>query len=122
MKIILPDAPEILVVDSEVHGGVGHQVELDCVVHSEPAATVSWYKDTMLLDDTDNRRRSQVCTVRYGTVRTRRGGTVRLETRAIVRRDGTATIARDDGNICHFSGNICHFSGNSVTVAAIVSL
>ena len=30
------------------------------MVHSEPAATVSWYKDTMLLDDTDNRRRSQV--------------------------------------------------------------
>ena len=27
-----------------VHAGVGYQVELVCVVYSEPAADVLWYK------------------------------------------------------------------------------
>lgn len=33
-----------------VHAGVDFQVELVCVVYSEPVADVLWYKDTMLLD------------------------------------------------------------------------
>ena len=42
-----------------VHGGVGYQVELVCVVYSEPAADVLWYKDTMLLDSNGRRYMQQ---------------------------------------------------------------
>ncbi len=42
-----------------VHAGVGYQVELVCVVYSEPAADVLWYKDTMLLDSNGRRYMQQ---------------------------------------------------------------
>lgn len=48
-------APEITVEKSEVHGGVGQRVELSCEVHGEPEVAVTWYKDTMLLNNNDNR-------------------------------------------------------------------
>lgn len=38
-----------------VHAGAGYQVELVCVVYSEPTADVLWYKDTMLLDSNGRR-------------------------------------------------------------------
>ena len=38
-----------------VHAGVDYQVELVCVVYSEPEADVLWYKDTMLLDSNGRR-------------------------------------------------------------------
>ena len=36
--------PEVKAESPAVHAGVGYQVELVCVVYSEPAADVLWYK------------------------------------------------------------------------------
>ena len=52
---IILDEPEVKPERNEVHGGLGHQVELVCVVYSEPEADVLWYKDTMLLDSNGQR-------------------------------------------------------------------
>ena len=38
------DEPEVKAESPAVHAGVGYQVELVCVVYSEPAADVLWYK------------------------------------------------------------------------------
>ena len=44
---------------STVHAGIGYQVELVCLVYSEPVADVIWYKDTMLLDHNERRYMQQ---------------------------------------------------------------
>ncbi len=49
------DEPEVKAERAAVHAGVGYQVELVCVVYSEPVADVLWYKDTMLLDANGSR-------------------------------------------------------------------
>jgi hypothetical protein len=51
--------PEVKAESATVHAGVGYQVELVCVVYSEPAADVLWYKDTMLLDSNGRRYMQQ---------------------------------------------------------------
>eukprot|EP00095_Tigriopus_kingsejongensis_P002801 maker-scaffold157_size297442-snap-gene-1.23 protein:Tk02801 transcript:maker-scaffold157_size297442-snap-gene-1.23-mRNA-1 annotation:"limbic system-associated membrane" len=51
--------PEVKAERPVVHGGVGYQVELVCLVYSEPAADVLWYKDTMLLDSNGKRYMQQ---------------------------------------------------------------
>ena len=33
-----------------MEGGTGHRTELTCLVHAEPRADVTWYKNAMLLD------------------------------------------------------------------------
>jgi hypothetical protein len=53
------DEPEVKAESPAVHAGVGYQVELVCVVYSEPAADVLWYKDTMLLDSNGRRYMQQ---------------------------------------------------------------
>ena len=53
------DEPEVKAERSTVHAGVNYQVELVCVVYSEPVADVLWYKDTMLLDANGSRYMQQ---------------------------------------------------------------
>ena len=40
---------------SWIRTGDGIEAEVSCNVHAEPRAEVKWYKDTMLLDPTNNR-------------------------------------------------------------------
>ncbi|XP_063240276.1 neuronal growth regulator 1-like [Bacillus rossius redtenbacheri] len=47
--------PEIEVESSWVHTGEGREVQLVCIVHSDPPAEVVWFKDTLRLDSTDRR-------------------------------------------------------------------
>lgn len=56
---VLSDEPEVKAERPVVHGGVGYQVELVCLVYSEPVADVLWYKDTMLLDTNGKRYMQQ---------------------------------------------------------------
>lgn len=51
--------PEVKAERATVHAGVDYQVELVCVVYSEPHADVLWYKDTMLLDSNGKRYMQQ---------------------------------------------------------------
>eukprot|EP00096_Caligus_rogercresseyi_P003115 TRINITY_DN1570_c0_g1_i1.p1 TRINITY_DN1570_c0_g1~~TRINITY_DN1570_c0_g1_i1.p1 ORF type:complete len:506 (+),score=90.45 TRINITY_DN1570_c0_g1_i1:124-1641(+) len=51
--------PEAKPEQLQVHGGIGYQVELVCVVYAEPLADVLWYKDTMLLDSNGKRYMQQ---------------------------------------------------------------
>ena len=51
----IADEPEVKAELATVHAGVDYQVELVCVVYSEPEADVLWYKDTMLLDPNGRR-------------------------------------------------------------------
>ncbi|XP_055626967.1 lachesin-like [Toxorhynchites rutilus septentrionalis] len=45
--------PEIEVEQQIVHSGVGHEAQLVCIVHAEPAPNVIWYKDTTQLGTTE---------------------------------------------------------------------
>uniref|UniRef100_A0A0K2SVD6 Ig-like domain-containing protein n=1 Tax=Lepeophtheirus salmonis TaxID=72036 RepID=A0A0K2SVD6_LEPSM len=51
--------PEAKPEQLQIHGGIGYQVELVCVVYAEPQADVLWYKDTMLLDSNGKRYMQQ---------------------------------------------------------------
>jgi len=42
--------PTVRVEDPIMQGGRGKETVLTCIVHSEPSADVTWYKNTMLLD------------------------------------------------------------------------
>lgn len=53
LKVLYP--PEIEVDQSWIRTGDGIEAEVSCNVHAEPRAEVKWYKDTMLLDPTNNR-------------------------------------------------------------------
>ena len=44
------DEPEVSAEHPVVHGGLGRQVELSCLVYADPPADVVWYRDTMRLD------------------------------------------------------------------------
>ncbi len=59
VMVHFPDEPEVKAERATVHAGVDYQVELVCVVYSEPAADVLWYKDTMLLDANGSRYMQQ---------------------------------------------------------------
>jgi len=48
-------SPEIEVDQSWIRTNDGIEAEVSCNIHSEPKAEVKWYKDTMLLDPTNNR-------------------------------------------------------------------
>uniref|UniRef100_A0A8D8IEM5 Limbic system-associated membrane protein n=3 Tax=Culex pipiens TaxID=7175 RepID=A0A8D8IEM5_CULPI len=45
--------PEIEVEQQIVHSGVGHEAQLVCIVHAEPAPNVIWYKETTQLGTTE---------------------------------------------------------------------
>jgi len=53
LKVLYP--PEIEVDQSWISTGDGIEAEVSCNIHAEPPADVKWYKDTMLLDPTNNR-------------------------------------------------------------------
>ncbi len=48
--IYFTDEPEVSAEHPVVHGGLGRQVELSCLVYADPPADVVWYRDTMRLD------------------------------------------------------------------------
>ena len=50
-----PDEPEIEVDKSLVHGGLGQEAVISCIVYGDPAPSVRWYRDTMVLDRNGNR-------------------------------------------------------------------
>lgn len=47
--------PEIEVQQEWLPTGEGIEAEVSCNIHAEPVPEVKWYKDTMLLDPTNNR-------------------------------------------------------------------
>ncbi|XP_048521040.1 MAM domain-containing glycosylphosphatidylinositol anchor protein 2 isoform X2 [Dendroctonus ponderosae] len=47
--------PEVKVLRSWVNSGEGLEAKLDCVVHSDPPAEVTWYQDSFQLQPTDRR-------------------------------------------------------------------
>jgi len=47
--------PEIEVEQTWLPTGEGIEAEVSCNIHAEPVPEVKWYKDTMLLDPTNNR-------------------------------------------------------------------
>ena len=53
------DAPEIEVDKSWVHGGVGYESVISCIVHGDPEPNVLWYRETMVLDRNNNRMMEQ---------------------------------------------------------------
>lgn len=51
--------PEIQVDKAWVHSHVGIESEISCIVHSNPEASVRWYRDTMLLEPNEHRLMEQ---------------------------------------------------------------
>ncbi len=49
------DQPEASAEHGVVHGGLGRQAELSCLVYAEPPAEVVWYRDTMRLEPNGRR-------------------------------------------------------------------
>ena len=49
------DEPEITVDKSVVHGGLGEEAVISCIVYGEPSPSVRWYRETMVLDRNGNR-------------------------------------------------------------------
>ncbi|XP_030753077.1 fasciclin-2-like [Sitophilus oryzae] len=47
--------PEVSVLRSWVNSGEGLEARLDCVVHADPPAEVTWYQDSFQLQPTDRR-------------------------------------------------------------------
>lgn len=47
--------PEVNVLRSWVNAGEGLEARLDCVVHADPPAEVTWYQNSFLLQPTDRR-------------------------------------------------------------------
>ena len=38
-----------------VHGGLGEEAVISCIVYGDPSPSVRWYRDTMVLDRNGNR-------------------------------------------------------------------
>ena len=53
------DAPEIEVDKSWVHGGVGEEAVISCIVYGDPPPNVRWYRETMVLARNENRLMEQ---------------------------------------------------------------
>ncbi|XP_057669809.1 opioid-binding protein/cell adhesion molecule-like [Diorhabda carinulata] len=51
--------PEVSVIKSWVNAGEGGEAKLDCVVHADPPAEVTWYQDSFILQPTDRRTMSK---------------------------------------------------------------
>ena len=54
-NFIFLDAPEIEVDKSWVHGGVGEEAVISCIVYGDPEPNVRWYRETMVLARNENR-------------------------------------------------------------------
>lgn len=52
-------APEIEVDKAWVHGGVGEEAVLSCLVWGSPPPSLRWYRDTMVLDRSEDRLMEQ---------------------------------------------------------------
>lgn len=50
---LIPDPPEITIEKPLVHSGVGQEAVLVCIVHGEAQPEVSWYRDTMQIDQSE---------------------------------------------------------------------
>lgn len=50
---IFLDAPEVETERATVHTGIGLEAQLVCIVHSEPAPSVLWFRDTAQLGTTE---------------------------------------------------------------------
>ncbi|GJQ77960.1 hypothetical protein Trydic_g2321 [Trypoxylus dichotomus] len=57
LNVLYP--PEVTVVRSWSNTGEGLEAKIDCLVHSDPPAEVTWYQDSFLLQPTDRRLMSQ---------------------------------------------------------------
>ena len=53
------NAPEIEVDKSLVHGGVGEEAVISCIVYGDPPPNVRWYRETMVLARNENRLMEQ---------------------------------------------------------------
>ncbi|KAL1509496.1 hypothetical protein ABEB36_004216 [Hypothenemus hampei] len=51
--------PEVNVLRSWVNSGEGLEAKLDCVVHADPPAEITWYQDSFQLQPTDRRLMSK---------------------------------------------------------------
>ena len=49
------DEPEITVDKGVVHGGLGEEAVISCIVYGDPSPSVRWYRETMVLDRNENR-------------------------------------------------------------------
>jgi len=47
--------PEIEVDKSWVHGGLGYEAVISCIVYGDPLPSVRWYRDTMVVAGNENR-------------------------------------------------------------------
>jgi len=47
--------PEIEVDKAWVHGGLGHESVISCIVYGEPTPGLKWYRDTMVVAGNENR-------------------------------------------------------------------
>lgn len=54
LEVLYP--PEIVMDHSWVKSDSAIEAEVSCIVHGEPAASVRWYKDTMILDQNDKQQ------------------------------------------------------------------
>jgi len=52
-------APEIEVDKSWVHGGIGEEAVISCIVYGDPPPNVRWYRETMVLARNENRLMEQ---------------------------------------------------------------
>ena len=53
------NAPEIEVDKSWVHGGIGEEAVISCIVYGDPPPNVRWYRETMVLARNENRLMEQ---------------------------------------------------------------
>ena len=53
--ICISDEPEIEVDKSWVHGGLGYEAVISCIVYGDPVPSVRWYRDTMVVAGNENR-------------------------------------------------------------------
>ena len=51
----ISDEPEIEVDKAWVHGGLGHESVISCIVYGEPTPGLKWYRDTMVVAGNENR-------------------------------------------------------------------
>ena len=52
--MLITDKPEIEQEETYIHTGEGDQTEVICIVHSSPRSKVTWYKDGVPLDGSNN--------------------------------------------------------------------
>ncbi|KAG5870541.1 hypothetical protein JTB14_035687 [Gonioctena quinquepunctata] len=69
MKLHVLYPPEVSVIRSWVNSGEGLEAKLDCVVHADPPAEISWFQDSFMLQPTDRRLMSKIGNTHSLTIR-----------------------------------------------------